>query len=584
MASFEIGEREFLLDGEPLQIISGALHYFRVHPEQWTERIRAARDTGLNTIETYVAWNFHAARRGEFDTSGARDLGRFLDLIAAEGMNAIVRPGPYICAEWDGGGLPSWLFDDPEVGVRRSEPMFMAAMAEYFGHVMPIVASRQVTRGGPVLMVQVENEYGAYGADKDYLRGLVDLIRAGGIEVPLTTCDQANDEMLERGGLPELHRTATFGSRSRERLATLRRHQPTGPLMCMEYWNGWFDAWGEDHHITSPDETADDFGELLASGASVNLYMFHGGTNFGFWNGANDHGTYRPIITSYDYDAPLAEDGTPTPKLAALQGVIARHRGAAPVALAPRRDAPVPEVTSPGAVTSLWSFLDDAATWHGSDELPSTEAVGAYQGFTLYRREVELSAPAVLSFVDVRDRAQVFLDRRPVGVIERGQGQRAIQLPRLGRAVLEILVEDQGRVNYGPRIGERKGLIGPAMLNGVPVTGWKIRALPLDWWAKIAPAEGVGPKEAGPTLTAWNLGGLKPADMFLSTAGWGKGVVWFNDWNLGRFWSAGPQRTLYVPAPLVSAVANRVVVLELDAAADAGLRFASAPRLSAGAS
>ena len=229
--SFSIGEKDFLLDGDPFRIISGALHYFRVHPDQWADRIHKARLMGLNTIETYVPWNEHSPQRGSFDTTGGLDLARFLDLVAAEGLLAIVRPGPYICAEWDNGGLPGWLFTDPAVGVRRNEPLYMAAIAEYFDALLPIVADRQIDRGGPVILVQIENEYGAYSDDKDYLRALVDLNRAGGITVPLTTIDQPTDQMLADGGLPELHKTGSFGSRATARLATLREHQPTGPLM-----------------------------------------------------------------------------------------------------------------------------------------------------------------------------------------------------------------------------------------------------------------------------------------------------------------------------------------------------------------
>jgi beta-galactosidase len=357
MPTFEIGERDFLLDGRPFQVISGALHYFRVHPDQWADRIRAARLLGLNTIETYVAWNFHAPTPDEFDLTGRRDLGRFLDLVAAEGLHAIVRPGPYICAEWDGGGLPAWLFADGAAGVRRHDPAFLAAIGDYYAHVLPVVAQRQATRGGPVLMVQVENEYGAYPGVPDderaaYLRELVRLTREQGIDVPLFTSDQADDEHLARGGLPELHKTANFGSRTTERLATLRRHQRTGPLMCTEFWNGWFDSWGQIHHVTAPEDTAAELDDLLAAGASVNLYMVHGGTNPGLTNGANDKGTYLPITTSYDYDAPLAEDGAPTAKFHALRAVIAKHAPVPdelPAEPAPARRGADPARRGPGA-------------------------------------------------------------------------------------------------------------------------------------------------------------------------------------------------------------------------------------------
>jgi beta-galactosidase len=255
-STFAIGEHDFLLDGEPFRILSGAIHYFRVHPEQWADRIRKARLMGLNTIETYVAWNAHAPREDEFDLSGDLDLGAFLDAVAAEGMYAIVRPGPYICAEWSNGGLPAWLFGDSSAGIRQDEPRYMSAVTRYLEQLAPVLVPRQIDRGGPIILVQVENEYGAYGSDKAYLRKLVEINQQTGITVPLTSVDQPVDDMLENGGLPELHRTGSFGSRAPERLDTLRRHQPTGPLMCSEFWDGWFDDWGSHHHVTSVEETS----------------------------------------------------------------------------------------------------------------------------------------------------------------------------------------------------------------------------------------------------------------------------------------------------------------------------------------
>jgi beta-galactosidase len=325
LSTFAIGDHDFLLDGEPFRILSGAIHYFRVHPDLWADRIHKARLMGLNTIETYVPWNEHSPAPGTFRTDGGLDLGRFLDLVAAEGMQAIVRPGPYICAEWDNGGLPAWLFTDPTVGVRSSEAGYLAAVDSFMDSLLPIVVERQITRGGPVILFQIENEYGAYGADKAYLQHLVDIAKRAGVEVPLFTCDQPFGTMIEDGSLPELHKTGTFGSRAAERLAFLRERQPSGPLMCAEFWNGWFDNWGTHHHTTDAAASAAELDALLAAGASVNIYMFHGGTNFGFTNGANDKGIYEPTITSYDYDAPLSEDGFPTDKYFAFRDVIAKH-------------------------------------------------------------------------------------------------------------------------------------------------------------------------------------------------------------------------------------------------------------------
>jgi len=612
---FAIGDDAFLLDGAPHRVLAGALHYFRVHPDQWADRIHKARLMGLNTIETYVAWNAHAPRRGEFDTSAGLDLGRFLDLVAAEGMHAIVRPGPYICAEWDGGGLPGWLFDDPSVGVRRSEPGYLAAVDEYLRRVYEIVAPRQVDEGGPVVLVQIENEYGAYGDDADYLRHLVDLTRASGITVPLTTVDQPTDEMLARGSLPELHRTGSFGSRADERLATLRRHQPTGPLMCSEFWNGWFDHWGEHHHTTPVVEAAAELDALLAAGASVNLYMFHGGTNFGLTNGANHKGTYHSHVTSYDYDAPLDEAGFPTEKFFAFREVIARYAPVPDEVPEARRTAPT-SVTSFDLAVPLAGLLGhdpDTATaslgddWVRTEGVPTMDALGTYRGFTLHRVDLPTGdEPRVLSFAGVRDRAIVSVDGVRVGVLQRDQHERALAVPP-GRS-LEVLVEDQGRVNYGVHIGEAKGLIGPALLDGAELTGWASRVLDLEGLGRLvghvsalaagtgdlhrraaADPEAVGARSdlapapvttlAGPVLAHATVHVDGPGDRYLDTRSWGKGVAWVNGFCLGRYWTRGPQHTLYVPGEQLRPGANDVVVLETGTAAAPVVRFVAEPDL-----
>jgi beta-galactosidase len=578
---FSIGESDFLLDGEPFRIISGALHYFRVHPDLWADRIEKARLMGLNTIETYVPWNEHSPHRGHFDTAGGLDLGRFLDLVAEAGLFAIVRPGPFICAEWDNGGLPAWLFTDPEVGVRRDEPLYMAAITGYFDALLPIVAARQVDRGGPVILVQIENEYGAYGDDKDYLRALVALNRGGGITVPLTTIDQPTDQMLADGGLPELHKTGSFGSRSAERLATLRRHQPTGPLMCAEFWNGWFDHWGAHHHTTPTADAAAELDELLATGASVNLYMFHGGTNSGFTNGANDKGVYQATTTSYDYDAPLTESGEPGPKYWAFRDVIAKYAPVPDARPTQSRPAPVFEVALERSVdlaSAVASPPSSLGTWARYDRLPTLDDLGHYRGFALFT--TMLGGGGVLSFTEVRDRAQVFLDGAAVGVLSRDHHDSAIALPHGG--VLEILVEDQGRVNYGPRIGESKGLIGPALLDGVEVVDWSV--IPLGFDTLPAAVRRGAPGShitsiSGPAFAGGVFELDEPVDLFLDTTGWGKGSVFVNGVNIGRYWSRGPGTTMYVPAPLVHAGANEIVVFETLAIARPVARFVASAQL-----
>ncbi len=577
---FAIGETDFELDGRPHRILAGALHYFRVHPELWADRIRKARLMGLNTIETYVAWNAHEPRRGDWSAEGALDLGRFLDLVAAEGMHAIVRPGPYICAEWDNGGLPAWLFRDPEVGVRRSEPHYLAAVSEYLRHVYDIVAPRQIDAGGPVVLVQIENEYGAYGADKDYLRELVRVTRDAGITVPLTTIDQPTPQMLADGSLPGLHLTGSFGSRVTQRLETLREFQPTGPLVCMEFWCGWFDDWGSHHHTTDAAASAAQLDALLAAGGSVNVYMFHGGTNFGLTNGANDKGRYAPITTSYDYDAPLDEAGHPTEKFWAFREVISRYAEVPEEVPTARPVAPAlvaPLSAGPGLLDAAASRRLGEASEH--EQMPTFDELGHDRGIAIFTTRLDRGGPGTLTIgEEVRDRAWVLVDGAPVGVLARDGHERAIGLPET-RGELAIVVEDQGRVDYGTRIGEHKGLIGGVQLDGVEVTGWSARPIDLDRVPQAATRSAPGGAAAGPVLAHGELELEAPADLFLDTLHWGKGLVWVNGFLLGRYWRRGPQRTLVVPAPVTRPGANEVVVLEFEAFAEPVIRTLAAPEL-----
>lgn len=573
MTSFSLGDTDFLRDGQPHQVISGAIHYFRVHPDQWQDRIRKARLMGLNTIETYVAWNAHEPRRGEWDSSGWNDLGRFLDLVHAEGLDAIVRPGPYICAEWHNGGLPVWLTGSVD-GLRSSAPDFVVEVSAYLRRVYDIVAPRQIDRGGPVVLVQIENEYGAYGADSAYLEALVAVTREAGITVPLTTVDQPVDRMLSEGSLPELHKTGSFGSRSTERLATLRRHQPTGPLMCSEFWDGWFDWWGGVHHTTDVATAAADLDALLAAGASVNIYMFHGGTNFGLTNGANDKGRYLPLVTSYDYDAPLDEAGRPTEKFFAFREVIAKY-------------APVPDEL-PGAAPTPPAFgvaLSRAGAWTDAEATgPVTAEPQTFDDLAhlsaLVRYDVELphGAGGLLVVDEVRDLAWIGVDGDPVGTLARTRHDRAIRIP--DGQTLSILVEDQGRVNYDHRLGEEKGLIGGATLDGRPVNGWRSTPLDVaDIAVEVASRPAADVVESTPAAWTAEFALDAATDLFLDTAAWGKGYAFVNGLFLGRYWRNGPQRTLYVPAPATTAGTNRLIVLELEQLVEPRAVFVPSPSL-----
>ncbi|WP_328875638.1 beta-galactosidase [Streptomyces sp. NBC_00287] len=556
----------FLLHGEPLRIISGALHYFRVHPDQWADRLRKARLMGLNTVETYVPWNLHQPDpEGPLVLDGFRDLPRYLSLAQAEGLHVLLRPGPFICAEWDGGGLPSWLTSDPGIRLRSSDPRFTGAVDRYLDLLIPPLLPHMAASGGPAIAVQVENEYGAYGDDSAYLKHLEQAFRTRGVEELLFTCDQANPEHLAAGSLPGVLTTATFGSRIDRNLAELRAFQPQGPLMCMEFWIGWFDHWGGPHHGRDAADAAADLDRLLSAGASVNIYMFHGGTNFGFSNGANHHHTYAPTVTSYDYDAPLTEHGDPSPKYQAFREVIARH--------APVPDEPVPAPApklppTPVELTQrapLLPHLTDLSKPVHTDGDPLTmDALGLHAGYVLYRTTLPTAGDRLLHFTGgVGDRAQVFVAGAPVGVLERERYDETLRLrvPYPG-ATLDVLVENQGGVNYGPRIGAPKGLLGPVTLDGTALRGWDCHPLPLTDLDKVPFTPGAC------TEPAFHHGTFEvdtPADAFLSLPGWTKGQAWVNGFHLGRYWNRGPQRTLYVPAPILRPGANDLVLLELHA-------------------
>ncbi|MDN3494808.1 beta-galactosidase [Planococcus sp. APC 4015] len=574
---FQIGETDFLLDGQPHRIISGAMHYARVHPDQWRDRIRTAKLMGLNAIETYVMWNFHEPVRGQWDATGPRDLGRFLDIIADEGLHAIVRPGPYVCAEWHNGGLPTWLTSDPQMTLRSSDPRYLETVTTFLHRVNEIVVPRQIDTGGSVILVQIENEYGAYGSDKAYLAELIRLTRDAGITVPLTQVDQPIPHMLENGAYEGLHKTGSFGSRIAERLATLREHQPTGPLMCMEFWCGWFDHWGEKHHTTVYADAARDLDELLAAGASVNIYMVHGGTNFALTAGANDSGRYLPMVTSYDYDSPITESGDVTDKFRAFREVIARH--------APVPDGPLPTpVDAPVFEVALGS-VGDPLVYEDRGEFPTPptmDELGADVVLVEYTAELPADRPGVLEVGEVRDRAWVHVDGRPVGILQRTTNDHALTIP--AGAALRLLVEETGRVNYDTKIGEPKGLIGGVHVDGAEIAGpWRVRTIDVPSLVhKVMDAAAEPPahgRAAGPAglKAAFDLDA--PADLFIDTAGWGKGFVWINGFFLGRYWRRGPQRTLFVPAPVTRAGANDIVVVELEAMTDATARFLARPDL-----
>ena len=553
----------FFRNGEPHVVVAGAIHYFRVHPGHWRDRLKRLKALGLNTIDAYVAWNFHQPRpSAEPDFTGPRDLGAFIDLAGELGFDVIVRPGPYICAEWDNGGLPYWVTRDPKVRIRRTNPRFQELVERWFDQLLPQIVPRQAAHGGPIVAVQIENEYGSYGDDAAYLRWNHDALQQRGITELLFTADGGNDFFLDGGSLPDVLAAATLGSRGAEAIETWQRRRPGEPFLAMEFWNGWFDHWGEPHHVRDPKETAQAFAEVLDRGGSICVYMAHGGTNFGFGAGSNHDGTrLQPTATSYDYDAPVGEDGTLTEKFFALRPALhaAAGRTLLPVPdhLATPPTLPAARLPLVGGRTPLQ--IARAAIQRAAERAtdPMTfDDLDLPNGAVLYRTKVALAGPSTLRLPDLADRALVWLNAEFIGEIDHTDPSRALQLPASdGAAQLEILVTAYGRINYGPRTGAPKGLLGGVLIGQRFTFDWDHAALDIEQWMQ----------EDLDALACARFEVAEPRDAHLALPDSGFGLVWMNGFLLGRFDTpAGPQRTLYVPAGLVRQGENVVHVLDFN--------------------
>jgi beta-galactosidase len=557
----------FLRDGRPHRILAGSLHYFRVHPDQWADRLERVAALGLNTVDTYVPWNFHERTPGAVRFDGWRDLERFLRLAQETGLDVIVRPGPYICAEWDNGGLPAWLTGTPGMRLRTCYRPFLDAVADWFDELVPRIAALQTGRGGPVVAVQIENEYGSYGDDQAYVRWIRDALVDRGVTELLYTADGPTPLMLDGGTVPGELTAATFGSKPDNALALLRSRRPEEPFFCAEFWNGWFDHWGEKHHVRpAPSATATLKG-ILDAGGSVSLYMAHGGTNFGLWAGANHDGsTVQPTVTSYDSDAPIAEHGAVTPKFYAMREELAAVSGRAlppvpadPPLLEPR----TLEVTRSAALLEAVGALSEPVT----APVPlSFEELGQASGLVLYTAQPLLPpGPQQVTVHGLHDRAQVFVDGVPTAVLD--QVTASFTLTGAGERVrLQLLVENQGRINYGPLLGQGKGILGGVRVERRLVHGWTMHRAPLDEWTSPDLHRAVTAAPPGGTggFATARLTVSEPADTFLALPGFAKGFVWVNGTLVGRYWEIGPQSTLYVPAPLLRAGDNLITVLELE--------------------
>lgn len=564
-------EKAVWIDGRPVQLLSGAIHYFRVHPAYWRDRLQKAAQCGLNCVETYLCWNLHEPREGEFDFSGMLDFAAFIRAAQEAGLWVIVRPGPYICAEWDNGGLPAWLMLKPGIRFRRSDPVFLPPLKKFLARVVPVLRELQYDNGGPVIAVQIENEYGSYGHDREYLAALRDFYRSGGLTVPLFTADGGSRNYLANGLLEGTPAALTFGSRALDAFHDLRQFRPDDPLFCVEFWGGWFDNWGDPHHARPAAEVADELDDILTAGGSINFYMFHGGTNFGFTAGANGRpgDRYTPDTTSYDYDSPLTEWGAATEKYFAIQSVIKRHFPEAKTAApAPVRLAAYGKCAFT-ATAPLFANLDRVGRHRRVLSPLTMEELGQQFGFVHYRTHFPGPVNTRLSLWGAHDRARVFVGGKSLCTYFRNDAHCEtpnFDVPAAGVDV-DILVENFGRVNYGPLVGrDFKGLTeGVTDCMGANRFYWDVWGLPLET-ADLEKLE-FGPFAYRPGAPAFHRAVLtiddEPADTFLRFPGV-CGVAWVNGFNLGRYWNVGPGDTLYVPAPVLRRGANEVLVFETD--------------------
>lgn len=565
-------ETSFRLHGKEFHIYAGAMHYFRVLPQYWEDRLQKLKAAGFNTVETYVCWNLHEPQKGQFDFSGRLDLVRFLETARKVGLYALVRPGPYICGEWDFGGLPAWLLRDKGLRLRCSDPRFLDHVADYFRVLLPKLLPLQSSRGGNLLAVQVENEYGSYGNDKTYLRWLRDLIRSCCVEVPLFTSDGPAPSMLSGGTVEGVLPTVNFGSGADKAFQALKQVSGGGPKMCTEFWCGWFDHWGEKHHTRDSEEMLRELSLLLEQDASFSLYMFHGGTNFGFTAGATQHIRYNPTVTSYDYDAPLNEYGDYTPKYFAIRELLCRHQGIPLPPLPPR-----PQLQELGEVTlveraELRENLEVLGTVHRSPLPESMEHYGQNFGLIDYRTCLPGDYEGgTLTLEGLGDRAYVYRDGALLGILDQGKPRGLLEQLRPRNALpfppspagtqVEILVEAMGRVNYGSHLENRKGLTG-VRLGGQSLMDFTVTSLPLENLEGVRYCE-----EASryPLALRGYFDADSQKDCFVALDGFTKGMVYINGFHLGRYWSCGPQRTLYLPGALLHTDRrNEVVVLELE--------------------
>lgn len=576
--TFTAGNKTFLLNGKPFVVKAAELHYPRIPRPYWEHRIKMCRALGMNTICLYVFWNIHEQREGEFNFTRQNDIAAFCRLAQKNGMYVIVRPGPYVCAEWEMGGLPWWLLKKKDIRLREQDPYFMDRVSKFMAKVGEQLAPLTIQNGGPIIMVQVENEYGSYGEDKAYVSAIRDIVRQSGFDkVTLFQCDWASN--FTRNGLDDLVWTMNFGTGSDidSQFSRLRELRPESPLMCSEFWSGWFDKWGARHETRPASAMVAGIDEMLSKGISFSLYMTHGGTSFGHWAGANSPG-FAPDVTSYDYDAPINEYGQATPKYYELRRTMEKYS-----------DKRLPSVPKPAAeLISIprFSLNEYAPLVFGTDSMcvarsPLTfEELDMGWGTVIYSTSLpEINTPSTLAMKDAHDYAMVYVDGRYIGRTDRVRNETTVSLPPVSRGSrLDIVVEGMGRINFGRAIKDFKGLTGEVTLmanvDGDDVTwklnDWTMRTLPdsynhtLRAFTRCNDGASMGLKldsRAGYYRGFFNL--KKTGDTFINMETWGKGLVYINGHAIGRFWSIGPQQTLYVPGCWLKKGRNEIVVLDV---------------------
>ena len=561
--SFTLGDSTFLLDGKPFQMISGEMHYPRIPREAWRARMQMAKAMGLNTIGTYIFWNLHEPQKGQFDFSGSNDIAAFVKIAQEEGLWVILRPSPYVCAEWEFGGYPYWLQNEKVLVVRSKEPKYLEEYKKYIDEIGKQLAPLQVNHGGNILMVQIENEYGSYDSDKEYLDLNRKMFIAAGFDGLLYTCDPAPD--LVKGSLPGLL-PAVNGV---DKPLTVKKiindnHGGKGPYYIAEWYPAWFDWWGTEHHTVPAEKYTPGLDAVLAAGISINMYMFHGGTTRGFMNGANYKGNtpYEPQISSYDYDAPLDEAGNATHKFMEFRKVIEKYLPAG-------KTLPVVPVAKPVISISNITFTE---TTNLFDILPvpktsvnplTFEDLHQAYGFVLYRTILKNAKPGILKIKDLRDYGIVYVNGKRMGMLDRRLAQDSLPLdvPK-GTVTLDILVENMGRINFGPYLlHNTKGITETVMLGGNELKNWAIYPLPFTRSDFSKPRKVVDPQAPVLKKGSFTLDAI--GDTYLDMRKWGKGMVWINGHNLGKYWSIGPQQTLYVPVEWLKKGTNEIAVLEL---------------------